>query len=95
MPERLDFVEVATGMEMVTLSWEAREGLLAQLPITLDPVRTEFENAGASRPVKIPEQLKGAVIEAIDVWGKSVGGPDGLPAGIHKLRNALMDEPDT
>jgi len=95
MPGRLDRVEVATAFGTVALSWDARGQLLAEMRHldSLEPVRRDFENAGASRPVRIPQKLKGAVVQVIEMWGRNTpGGLPALPEGIFKLRNNLADE---
>jgi len=96
MPGRLDRVDVELADRTVTLTWDARDQLLAEmrhLP-SLDPVRRDFENAGASRPVRIEHDLRGDVFQAIEAWArKTPGGLRALPAGIFDLRNALADEP--
>jgi hypothetical protein len=53
MPARLDRVEVRTAFGLVTLTWDERTQLLAEMAHlhVLEPVRREFEGAGTSRPV--------------------------------------------
>jgi hypothetical protein len=96
MPERLDRVDVELAARTVTLTWDARDQLLAEiahLP-SLEPVSRDFANAGASRPVRIEQQLRGDVFQVIEAWaGKTPGGLRALPDGIFDLRNALADEP--
>jgi hypothetical protein len=95
MPERLDRVEVVTAFGTVTLSWDAREQLLSEIghPDSLEPVRRDFENAGASRPVLVPQELKSEVVQVIEQWGRNTaGGLPALPEGIFELRNQLADE---
>ena len=95
MPERLDHIDVATAFGQVRLTWEVRELFLAEMRHldSLEPVRRDFENAGASRPVRIPQELKGAVVQVIEMWGRSTpGGLPALPQGILELRNQLADE---
>jgi hypothetical protein len=96
MPERLDRVYIELAERTVTLTRAAREQLLAEiahLP-SLEPVRRDFENAGASRPVRIEQELRGDVVQVIEAWArKTPGGLHALPYGIFDLRNALADEP--
>ena len=95
MPERLDRVDVELAERTVTLTWDARAQLLgevAHLP-SLEPIRRDFENAGASRPVRIDRELRGDVFQVIEAWArKTPGGLRALPDGIFDLRNALADE---
>ncbi len=95
MPERLNHVEVVTAFGNVTLSWEARDLLLEEMRHldSLEPVRRDFENAGASRPVRISEDMRAAVVQVIEMWGRTTaGGLRGLPEGIFELRNQFADE---
>ena len=96
MPERLDRVDVELAERTVTLTWDVRGQLLAEmrhLP-SLEPVRRDFENAGASRPVRIERDLRGDVFQVIEAWARQTpGGLRALPDGILDLRNALVDEP--
>jgi hypothetical protein len=98
MPERLDRVDVELAERTVTLTWDARGQLLAEmrhLP-SLEPVRREFENAGASRPVRIEREFRGDVFQVIEAWARNTpGGLFALPDGILDLRNALAAEPAT
>jgi hypothetical protein len=93
MPERLDHVEVATPKGPIMLKWDVRDQLIRKLqdhPL-LDPVVRDFENAGATRPVKIPAELNARVIVVIDNWMAGLPeGRRGLPPGVWKLRNGLV-----
>ena len=92
MPERLDHVEVATPKGPVTLEWVVRDQLIAKLQDhpPLEPVVRDFENAGATRPVEIPENLRSRVVFVIDTWEATLPeGRAGLPPGISDLRKAL------
>jgi hypothetical protein len=95
MPGRLDRVEVLTAFGPVTLTWEDRTRLLDEMKHLdpLEPVRREFENAGATRPVRIPQELKPALVRVIEMWGQNTrGGLRALPEGVFELRNHLADE---
>jgi len=96
MPERLEHVEVLTAFGPVTLTWEARDRLLDELRHldSLADVVADFVNAGASRPVRIPEGERLAVASVIEMMGQqSRGGLVGLQGGLFELRNALVDQP--
>jgi hypothetical protein len=95
MPERLNRVQVGTAFGIVTLSWEARDRLVAELRHleSLSDVTADFENARASRTVVIPQELGTAVARVIESIGSnSSGGLRGLEGGLFELRNALRDE---
>ena len=55
MPERLDHVTIALGGGDVTLSWDARQALLARLEHVHESssLRAMFEAVGATRPVEL------------------------------------------
>jgi len=92
---RLDRVEVVTAFGGVTLSWDARNQLLYEMRHlgSLDPVTREFKNAGATRPVRIPQEMKGDVVQVINMWGQNTeGGLPALPEGVFELRNHFADE---
>lgn len=92
VPDRLNRVEVETAFEVVTLTWDERTRLLAEMAHlnVLEPVRRAFEGAGTSRPVKIAPELEGAVIRVIETWGANTeGGLPALPGAVLELRDAL------
>jgi len=92
MPERLDHVDVATPKGPVTLEWVVRDQLIAKLQDhpPLEAIVRDFENAGATRPVEIPENLRSRVVFVIDNWAAALPeGRAGLPPGIPDLRKAL------
>jgi len=94
MPGRLDTIEVATPKGPVTLEWVVRDQLIRKLQDhpPLEPVVRDFVNAGATRPVEIPEGLTSRVVVVIDDWMAGLPeGRQGLPPGVWKLRNALVD----
>ena len=95
MPERLNQVQVVTFRGLVTITWDARGVLLHEMRHldSLRPVKNEFENAGCSRPVVIPQDLKLGVVQVIETMGaNAVGGLVNLEGGLFELRNALVDE---
>jgi hypothetical protein len=96
MPARLGRVEVVVPSgDVVTLTWQAREELVAELRPheSLKAIVDDFLNAGASRPVRIPRERKLTVASVIESIGReSSSGLVGLEGGLYELRNALVDE---
>jgi hypothetical protein len=95
MAGRLDRVQVVTAFrDGVTLTWNERDRLLDELrPLdSLADVSREFENAGASRPIVIPQELKLMVAFVIETIGNDT--PSGIVSlgGLFELRNHLRDE---
>jgi hypothetical protein len=95
MPERLNRVAVRSPWGDVTLTWDARDALVANLR-TLDslrPVFDDFVNAGASRPVRIGKEHADQVADVIESIGeRSPGGLVELEGGLFELRNMLRDK---
>jgi hypothetical protein len=59
----------------------------------LEPIGRDFENAGTSRPVKIPQELKPALVQVLEMWGQNMpGGLRALPAGPLELRDKVAEE---
>jgi hypothetical protein len=93
--QREDQVEIALSGEPITLSWYAREFLLMQLGNleTMRGVRGAFEAAGTTQPVKLTDEQKKQLLDALEYWDKT--HPDGLsamPGGFVDLRDGLADD---
>jgi len=87
-------VRVQTPSRTVTLSWRAREDLVARLIAaypTTHPVVWEFRSVGTSRPLGLhdPNDIT-FVLAVMDAWALDVG-EQALPDGIQKLRSALRE----
>ncbi len=90
---RLNRVSVALSRGEVELPWASRDLLLGEIK-HLESARTTidaFEAVGASRPVRLPLEGKGLLVEAINLWSQNVQ-VGGLPEGVWDLRCALIDD---
>jgi hypothetical protein len=89
MPERLDTVTVQTARGSLPLPWDSRQTLLAEIlrDDALRPTVVAFEAVGATRPVEIPPEQVGRLIDALDAWAAKLGCD--IPEGIAALREAL------
>jgi hypothetical protein len=95
MPDRLDRVRVqlASRPDPIDLPWDSRDKLLDEIrPLdAMHPIVTEFENAGASRPIKFTIEQKAQLRKAIEAWAEEVT-ISGLPAVVWDIRCALLDD---
>jgi hypothetical protein len=96
MPERLDHVTISTGYGDREISWSARDDLLREIRHLESgkPVVKAFEAVGASRPIKLDDNSKGLLVEAIHVMSNNAGGIDKIDPELVQLRHALVDELD-
>ena len=97
MPERLDFITVKLSTQEVTLGWETRRALLANLALGQQDVgraiRRAFDDVDASRPVTLDLGQKTYLLELLEQWSlDTVGGYDAMSAELFTLRNALIDD---
>ena len=98
MTERsINRVRVQTPSRTVTLSWEAREDLVARLIAaypTTHPVVWQFRSVGTSRPLELndPNDMT-FVLAVIDAWALEAGEEE-LPDGVGELRSALRASVD-
>ncbi len=73
----------------------SRDALLVQLGDrdSTREVRDAFEAVGTTGRVSLTDPQKLALRNAITFWANQTGGRyEGLPEGIHRLRNALQDD---
>ena len=97
MPERIDYITIATERETLTLPWSSRVALLDELQRyeTGYTIRDAFTAVGASSPVKLNNEQKTELLRVIEVWSeRTEGGMRGLPEAILALRNAFIDDLD-
>jgi hypothetical protein len=87
-------VGVQTPSRTVTLSWAAREDLVARLIAaypTTHRVVWEFRSVGTSRPLELLEPNDMTfVLAVIDAWALEAGEGE-LPEDIRELREALRE----
>jgi hypothetical protein len=90
-----DRLLVQTPSRTITLSWAARENLVARLIAaypTTHQVVSKFEDLGTTEPVKLSEPNDMTfVLAVIDAWALEAG-EDLLPEHIRQLRAALRSE---
>jgi hypothetical protein len=89
VPERLANVTVQASHGLVSLPWDSRQALLAELrrDDALRPTVVAFEAVGAMRPVEIPQGRVGTLVDALDAWAARVD--DDLAEGVVALRDAV------
>jgi hypothetical protein len=96
VPGRLDRVQVqfASRDEPLNLPWDSRNKLLAEIRDrqSVQTIVAEFENAGASRPVKFSRAQAADLVEAVDEWARRVGSISELRGVVWDLRCARADE---
>ena len=88
-------MEIALSGEPIILSWYAREFLLMQLGNleTMRGLRGAFEAAGTTQPVKLTDEQKKQLLDALEYWDKT--HPDGvssMPGGFVDLRDGLAND---
>ena len=90
MPDRLDTITVALSRGDVTISWDARQALLARLQHVNDSssLRAMFEAVGA-RPVELNPAQRATLLGLLDEWTLE---DDALPADLIGLRDALSED---
>jgi hypothetical protein len=93
VPERpIDRARVRTPSQMVTLSWDAAQQLVARMLAaypTTHAIVDQFRAVGGSRPVEVLDANdRTFVLAVIDAWAKAVGECES-PHGIAGLGSAL------
>jgi hypothetical protein len=86
---------VRTAFRTVTITRGDRTRLLDEMRRidSLALVVREFENAGATRPVRIPQGLKPGVAGVLDEWAEdALAELRSLPGGIFDLWSDLADD---
>lgn len=97
MPDRIDFITVKLSTEEVTLGWETRRALLANLALGQQDVgraiRKAFDEVGGSRPVTLTLDEKTYLLKLLEQWSlDTIGGYEALPDELFTLRNALIND---
>jgi hypothetical protein len=86
---RLDRVRIDVAGEILEISCDDRDVLLAELAFAADtkPIRVKFEAVGASRPVELDAEDRSHLRKALDDWGSDRLQPDGI-ARLHAALRA-------
>ena len=98
MPARIDFITITLSTQDVTLDWETRRALLANLALGQQDVSRAIRKAFdddvyASRPVTLTLDEKTYLLKVLEQWSlDTVGGYDSLHTELFTLRNALHDD---
>ena len=67
MPDRLDTITVALSRGDVTISWDARQALLARLQhVNMSSLRAMFEAVDATRPVELNPAQRATLLGLLD-----------------------------
>jgi hypothetical protein len=84
---RLDRVQVNVTGDVVEISWDERDALLARLRTVAgcERIVQRFEAVGASRPVQLNEEQRSRLRVTLELWGVSV-----IPDGLDQLLIALV-----
>ena len=92
MPERPDKITVALNRCNLTVSWEARQALMARLQHVHESsrLRASFEAGGANRPVELDPGQKAALVKALEEWWEEGNG--GMPIELAVLHDAVKDD---
>jgi hypothetical protein len=91
VPIRLDRVTVALNRGPVTLSWTARQALMARLQHVQEnqQIRASFSAGDASRVQLRPGQ-RSALLLVLEVWSLDLDGYEPIPQDLLDLRDALI-----
>jgi hypothetical protein len=93
MPERLDQITVAPNRGDVTLTWDARQALLARLAHVHDSssLRATFDAVGATRPVEMNPAQRATLLGLLDEWSTD-DKAEAMPTELTQLRDALRED---
>ena len=91
MPERVDHITVALSRGDVTLTWDARQALIARLQHVQDAssLRAMFEAVGATRPVELNPAQRATLLGLLEEWTLEGAA---LPTDLIELRDALTED---
>ena len=92
MPERPDKITVALNRYSITVSWEARQALMARLQYVHESsrLRDSFEAGRPNRPVELDPGQKAALVKALEEWWQEGNGA--MPIELAVLHDALKDD---
>ena len=94
MPDRLDTITVALSRGDVTISWEARQALLARLQHVNESssLRAMFEAVRATRPVELNPAQRATLLGVLDEWTLDRDTWEGMPEALLELRKKLSED---
>jgi hypothetical protein len=94
MPERLKYLTIAFDARDVTLTWEARQQLMARLRHVASNarIRDSIQAVGATGPVTFGAGQKQALLNVLRVWSRDRDGYEPMPLELYKLRNVLIED---
>lgn len=94
MPERLDEITISLHTREVTLTWEARQQLMARLRHVASNarIRATIEAAGTTRPVVLRTGQKHALVDLLREWSRDREDYEPMPLELYKLRNVLAED---
>ena len=93
MPDRLDTITVALSRGDVTISWDARQALLARLQHVNESssLRAMFEAVGATRPVELNPAQRATLLGLLDEW--TLDRRCAMPADAHRTSGRAQRRP--
>ena len=94
MPERLDTITIALSRGDVTISWDARQALLARLQHVHESssLRAMFDAVGAARPVELNPGQRATLLGLLEEWTLDHGADEPMPGELAELRDALTED---
>jgi hypothetical protein len=94
MPEHLHEITIALDVREATLTWEARQQLMARLRHVASSarIRASIEAAGTTRPVVLRVGQKHALLNLLREWSRDRDDYEPMPLELYKLRNVLTEE---
>jgi len=94
MPEHLNEITIALDAREVTLTWAARQQLMARLRHVASSarIRASIEAAGTTRPVTLRVGQKHALLNVLREWSRDRDDYEPMPLELYKLRNVLTTD---
>jgi len=94
MAERFKHLTVAFAARDVTLSWQARQQLMARLRHVASNarIRDSIQAVGTTGPVTLGAGQKRALLNVLRVWSLDREGYEPMPLELYKLRNVLIED---
>jgi hypothetical protein len=91
VPERLKHATIALDRGNHTISWDAREALMARLQQVQSAarIRAAFSAVGATRPVRLSPAQRAVLLAVFDGWSLERSETP-MPVELRELRIALI-----